>query len=637
MCGIFGWIKFRGRFGRDEVDNARAATSMLAHRGPNAEGFWHDGRLFLGHRRLSIIDLSDSANQPFRCADSNALLSFNGEIYNFVELRSQFDNTVPSFVTQSDTEVLYRALQAWGPAALHRFDGMFAGAYHDTDADQHLLFRDALGQKPLYYYEYPDGLIYASELRPILSLNGFSWKIDTPSFYRFLSNGYYGWDTSPIVGIKKLPPGHYLKIEKSQTNLVRWWHSVPGADPLQIDPDQAVETTAQLLDDACRKVLRSDVPVGVFLSGGIDSSLVLAHCRAFDPTLRSYSVGMPERDYDESEKARSVAKLVGSSSHHELHIGAAELRECLEVVLQKMDEPHGDPGFINMFALSRVAKPEITVALAGDGADELFCGYLPFKALGGVPLMNALPGFSATWMRRIAEFLPSSDTYLGFKFKALSWLNGFPADASKRANLWLSTLPAEALSRLMACNGHTDLSRNGRGGFFDFPGEVYDATASLSHSDQLSYFYQQVFLPEFVCHHTDRAAMMNGMEVRAPFLSPALIAFANRLPAAIRLRDGVTKWPLRRMLAQRGFPEEIVRQRKQGFTLPLARWQRQDLRDDVLALRDRPDALDGVIAVDSLRGLIDDHLEGRNNNYRLIHCLMVFNAWRLRYPALEFS
>ncbi len=630
MCGIFGWISFGEDLRAGQRASARVALRSLEHRGPDAEGTAELPGLFVGHRRLSIIDLSDAANQPFRSPESSALLTYNGEVYNYIELRPELEKLGVQFRTHSDTEVVYWALRHWGAGALARFDGMFAGAWHDPAADEHLIFRDAMGQKPLYYYLYDGGLIYASELRALLALEGFNWKIDRDNFRQFLSHAYYPWDTTPIQGIRKLLPGSLLRISRGKTEEHRWWQSTPGQDVFDITPDEAVDECVALLTDSCRKTLRSDVPVGVFLSGGIDSTLVYKLCAAEGRDPSAFTVTMSEPDYDEGAKAREVVSVTGSQGHHrEFDFNPVLLRQAMTDVFAKMDEPHGDPGYINAFAISKAARPDVTVAIAGDGADELFCGYLPFKAAQFAGFAEAFPDIFARGARKFAHMLPGSDGYVGLQFKLLSFLNGLGKPPLERFNLWLSTLDQSEFAALTGLNDGAEV--------FSFPPSLEAALADMNPLDQMSYCYQQIFLPEFVCHHTDRAAMLNGLEVRAPFLSTSLIRFANRLPSSIRMRDGVLKWPLRSALAKLGFSKSLVRQKKQGFTLPLARWQRRELAAGTRALCRMAESGEGLLDRVTLNRIVDSHLSGRRNLYRVIHCLEVFQAWRQRYPHLPVT
>ncbi|MGC6472214.1 MAG: asparagine synthase (glutamine-hydrolyzing) [Parvibaculales bacterium] len=637
MCGVFGWIKFNSELSDNEKAQAAQALLNLNHRGPDAQGVWQDSSVFMGHQRLSVIDLSADANQPFTVSGSNQYLSFNGEIYNFVELRDKLTALGYEHRTKSDTEVFFNVLKHWGSRGFNELDGMFAGAWYDKNNGRHILFRDALGQKPLYYFKDQENLIYASELGSILSLRGFNWRIDGGSFKNYLSSGYYGWDTTPILGIKKLLPGTFLEASGNTISISRWWDSKPGEEILDVSPDEAVDTTIALLDDACRLALRSDVPYGVFLSGGIDSSLLYQLCRRHDPNIASFTVGFKDADYDESEKAAQVVDFVGNGNHEVLNVDVRSIGHDITEVFERMDEPHGDPGYLNSYMLSKLARQKITVAIAGDGADELFCGYLTFRALRYARMMRFLPAVSLSAARRVLRLLPASDGYMSFQFKGLSFLNGMQGHQANRHNLWLSTLPDFQLKSLFVADENKQFDVHSRGGVYDFPPEVFDDVSDFSDADKLSYYYQKTFLPEFVSHHTDRASMLNSLEVRSPFLSPRIIEFANSLPHTIRNRQGTQKWPLRQALLKLGFAPSIVKQRKQGFTLPIARWQKTVLREDIERLGDLAEMTGGLIRKTAIEELVDDHLNGRGNNYRILHALMAFKAWQHRYPNLDFA
>ncbi|MBH76602.1 MAG: asparagine synthase (glutamine-hydrolyzing), partial [Dehalococcoidia bacterium] len=335
--------------------------------------------MYMGHQRLSIIDLSDAAAQPFQ-GDERFTLSFNGEIYNYLELRHELASEGRSFYTDSDTEVLLNVLAAWGTAGLRRLDGMFAGALHDQRTGEHLLFRDPLGQKPLYVHAYDGGIVYGSELRSLLSLPQFSWQLDREAFRSFIAHSYYPWRATPISGVEKLLPGCLIRVQGTSVSHERWWESVPGSEPLDLSFDEATSEFERLFERSCRISMRSDVPVGVFLSGGLDSSLVLDTCQRIAPDVQAFSVSMADEDYDESKKAAIAAAHVGVRQHS-ISLDEGTLLESFSALMKSLDEPHGDPGYVNTYFLSQACRPHITVALAGDGADELFAGYAPFKGI----------------------------------------------------------------------------------------------------------------------------------------------------------------------------------------------------------------------------------------------------------------
>jgi asparagine synthase (glutamine-hydrolysing) len=635
MCGLFGWLKFDSRLTDAEIQLAQLATSKLTHRGPDGFGDWTHNGIFMGHRRLKILDLSEKAAQPFKSCDGRYILSFNGEIYNYIELRGELRQIGFNFDTNSDTEVFLKAFQAWGPEAFLRFEGMFAAAIHDRKTNMHTLVRDHLGQKPLYYFQYEQGLIYASELGALMALECFNWSISHENFARFLFNSYYAWDTTPLKNVKKLLPGTMIQVQNGQTNLHRYWDSIPGDHLLGLTLDEASQQFTKLFDRACKISMRSDVPYGVLLSGGVDSSLILNACRKHNKDVSAYSVAMGEADFDESKKARDICNHLGIQNHHIYTLNKKNLYSAFEKYLQALDEPHGDPGFVNMLFLAQSCRKDITVALAGDGGDELFAGYAPFNGLWATPLVQMLQKPSWNFMNWGAKnFLPCTDGYLGLQFKALAYLQGFPAKNFLRYPLWLASMAPEDLTKL--CSGlHQDFfERSGQSGtLLDFAAKCMQGMESKSQVQQFLYFYQKIFLPEFVCLHTDRASMQSSFEVRSPFLLASIIEFANRIPDNLKLEKGILKSLLKNAMARYNFPPKILKQKKQGFTFPIARWLKSDLKPWLDGL-EREGYLCDLVNMDELKTLIDSHLIGKRNHYRILFNLIAFQAWRKNFPSI---
>lgn len=591
----------------------------------------------MGHRRLSIVDLSDAAHQPFVSDDGRHILIFNGEIYNFIELRDELASLGHVFHTRSDTEVMLKALVEWGNAALTKFDGMFAAAWHDRHRNRHLLMRDPLGQKPLYWCDTGKGVAYASEMRALLELEAVPHRLDRAAFVRYLANACHVWDETPVAGIHKLPPGCVLAIDNGQTRVERYWDQVPGQNQLDITDDEALDEFERLFDRSCAIAMRSDVPIGVMLSGGVDSALVLSSCHAINPQVQSFCVAMGEADYDESAKAHIVRDYLGIECHRDFVLDREGIVATLDDFLAHVDEPHGDPGFVNAMFLSRQVRKDITVGLAGDGGDELFAGYAPFAGLGPLPLLRRLPASLVDGLKSLVDLLPASDGYLGLKFKARAYLQGFPGDNDIRLPLWLSTLAPEQLALLCPSLGTEFFRRHaGGGGLFDPVARLPSQLGTASAMHHMLYYYQKIFLPEFVCAHTDRAAMAASLEMRSPFLSLPLVEFVNRLPDRFKAEGRDLKVLPRRLLQRRGFPTAITAQRKQGFTFPLARWLKSSLRDHVAALA-VDDALEGLVERSQVANLLEQHFSGRQNNYRILFNLLVFSAWRRRYPGLEIA
>ena len=634
MCGVFGWFSFGCALSEGEVNAAVKATATLAHRGPDNQGIWQSPNVFLGHRRLTIIDLSEAANQPFEY--NGGILIFNGEIYNYLELRETLEKLGHRFRTSSDTEVLAAAIVQWDVDAFQRFDGMFAGAWHDPARSRSLIFRDALGQKPLYWHSSAKRLVFASELRALLSIPQMNWRLDRSAFQRFAANAYYGWTETPVESIRKLPPGCVAIVESAQTKIQRYWHSTPGEEPRSCATRaEALDELEHLLRVACARTLRSDVPYGVFLSGGIDSALVLDFCKEANPDVHAYSVAMAEADFDESAKALAVARHLGITEHELFTLGEADIVDCYRTVSQLSDEPHGDPGIINSYFLAASVRKRITVGIAGDGGDELFAGYPPFQAVGISRWLKHAPAGAIAGLKKAAALLPNSDGYLGLKFKVTALLQGFPSDDSMRLPRWLACEAPESLQAVFKDAIHQNPGRLPVEKLFDIYAEVLNQTVNRSDVQQCLQFYQQVFLPEFVCMHTDRAAMLQSLEVRSPLLSPDLIMFANRLPDNYKRRGNTLKWLLRELAGRRGHPAHIVNQSKRGFTFPLARWMKGSLRATVQDLLfDDGWAQDDLVQASQIRRRFDRHMDGTENNYRILHNLAVFRAWRRSFPQV---
>ena len=636
MCGIIGWLKYENPLVDSEINEMRKALSSMRHRGPDFQGEWFSECIYMGHQRLSIIDLSSSANQPFIDENQQYVIAFNGEIYNYLELKAELIKEGCSFRTTSDTEVLLKAFIVWGKEAFLKFDGMFAAAIHDIRARKHYLFRDPLGQKPLYYYAYEGGLIYSSELRGILGLSKFPWRVDRNNFLKFLSNCCYMWDSTPLDGVKKLLPGHYLEIENGKPMLKRYWNSIPGENIEKLDLQEALRHFRKLFENSCGISMRSDVPYGVFLSGGIDSSLILVACHRFNDGIASFSVMMGEADFDESSKVNVVTEHLRIKLHHSYLMDSDSVQESVDAFFEFSDEPHGDPGFVNEYFLAKSCRPEVTVAISGDGADELFAGYLPFAALEKENLLEPLPGpviGGGRWFAR--QLLPGNDRYMGLKSKALAFLQGFPSQAATRFPLWLSAIAPEDLSRLCPWQAEEFFSRNGEPGtlFAAFEDELGQMDGK-SRNQMFLYYYQKFFLPEFVCMHTDRASMQSSLEVRSPYLSLPLVEFANKLPDHLKIHKGVLKRLLRQEMAKRGYPETIYGQKKQGFTFPLARWLKTVLKTRMEELLSPEQWDDNLIDVAFMQQLKDEHLNGKNNHYRILYNLMVFRQWLKSYPQI---
>lgn len=636
MCGFFGWFRPQNKLNNSETEHSLQSLRRLAHRGPDSESFWINPRktLFLGHRRLKVIDLSDAASQPMHDLSNRFHVVFNGEIYNFLSLKKQLERDGEILTTKSDTEVLLKIFIKYGVIeGLKQLEGMFSGAFYDSMEDMIWIFRDHLGQKPLYYFKTDSELIFASELQGIIGLSNFNWKISKINFARYVINSYYSLGDTPIENIHKLLPGTCSIYSGSELTTIRWWESIPGESHGQFTTsERVIDEFEDLFDKSCQLSSVSDVPMGLFMSGGLDSTLIASSSKKMKLDLQILHASMGDLDFDESWKANSVAKQLGIDNMMNISMDYSHIRGNFDKVTSVIDEPNGDPGFINAFALSEAAKKEISVVMTGDGADELLGGYLPFKALRYSPILDLVPKEMAKFFSSCLDFVKDGDGYLDFSFKARSFIAGAYNKNEPYIHRWLATTDEYEASKLMPHlveDGAMDLD-------YSCDRSISSNLNKLDPMNAQLYYYQKVFLPEFICLHTDRASMMNGLEARSPFLTKDIIEFCNKLPAQYKIKNGQQKWLIKSILKRRGFPKEIYEQKKQGFTFPIARMLKTILLKETMNLLSDGDLFGGVIKVKSLDRIIQDHLNGVRNNYRIIYTLIIFHAWRKRFPAITF-
>lgn len=568
MCGIAGV---------NANDNRAAIEGMLvkmsaaiAHRGPDADGTWiaPNANIGFAHRRLSIIDLSTAANQPMTSASGRYVLTYNGEIYNFQQLRSELERADYAFRSQSDTEVILAGIEIWGlEGALERFIGMFAFALWDADTGSVRLVRDRLGVKPLYYGFNQGQWAFASELKALESIDFLDYSLSMKATSLYLRYGYVPAPQSIYSGINKVPAGGIVTLDAkgSAPRVSQYWDIVSVAEHGQesrasYEPAEVVEKFAALLDDAVKLRMIADVPLGAFLSGGVDSSAVVAMMRRHSAQkIRTFTIGFHEPKMNEAIYARQVADHLGTD-HHEQYIGQAELAQYVDDITAIGDEPFADASILPTYILSRLAATEVKVVLSGDGGDELFAGYTHYQTAADEHAKNAkIPRA----VRRIYG-------------NALQALNG---GAGKLARI--GAMRAADTSEEL-CRGL--LSHWQRPTAILQQGENDDALwgdRNISfRSDISSYLMLRDsvrYLPDDILHKVDRASMATGLEARNPLLDHRIVEFAWQLPYALKRRNGETKWPLRQLL-ERHVPNSLIDRPKHGFGVPVSSWLSGDLR-----------------------------------------------------------
>ena len=629
MCGIAGFLRTGAGEPADD-DILRRMTRCLEHRGPDEEGLWSGSGAFLGSRRLCIIDI-EGGQQPVANEDGRIRVAFNGEIYNHHYLRRELEEKGHTFATRSDTEVLVHLWEDQGEAMLGRLNGMFALALWDERDRTLLLARDRMGKKPLYWGRFGGQTVFASEMRAMMAHPGVPRKVDPAALYRFLTLDYVPTPWSILEGVHKVTAGGYVLIRGEKTREDRYTDIRLPATPLEVSPTEAVDQVWDTLVRATGARLESEVPLGVFLSGGLDSSAVVAAMAEHMPAkdIRTFTIGFDDPSYDESGPARAVAEHFGTN-HHEHVLAGSDALEVVHECAAIADEPLGDYSLIPTFLLSRFTREQVTVALSGDGGDELFYGYPTFSAHKAARLLaGLLPGpLRSRWLPWLVSLLPAGDGDWSLDYKLLRFVRGLKYGTCERHFTWIGGMdPVTALGVL-----HPDLAGPLQG-LAPYP----DCDERLARCEgwpdlkALSYLYARLYLQDGVLVKADRASMAVGLEVRSPFLDPDMVSLAFALPASLSLNRGQTKVLLRKALKGR-VPESIIARPKKGFGMPLARWLRSDLRplvEEVLA----PDRIaeEGFFRPEAVTALVDAHLSGRANLRKELFNLITFELWLSRY------
>ena len=615
MCGICGVAGGNPAGGRELVGRM---CSALAHRGPDDEGSVHLDGVTLGMRRLSIIDL-EGGHQPMPNEDSTVWAIQNGEIYNHLELRELLVAAGHSFNTQSDTEVLVHGYEEWGEAMVDRLNGMFAFAVLDRRRGVVLLARDRMGIKPLHYAIDGKRLVFASELKALLRDPALRREIDPVALDQYLAYEFVPSPRSIVLRIDKLQPAHILtwSVRDGTHRIRRYWSPELGVADGHRSLDEESERLREVLRESVRKELISDVPLGVFLSGGIDSSAVAAMMTQLGGDVKSFSVGFADRSFDESRYARQVAHHLGTE-HRELTLEPDMLLGLIPKLPSLLDEPMGDASIIPTYLLSEFTRRHVKVALGGDGGDELFAGYPTLQAHRLAAYYLRAPrvlreGVVEPLVRR----LPVSRGNLSFDFRAKRFVGGARYPVAERHQRWMGSFNAQERAVLLAR---------------EVPHEVEDGEAAYADPlNQVLALDMRLYLENDILVKLDRASMMASLEGRVPLLNNDFVEYATHLPLNMKLRGLRSKFLLKRAL--RGLlPEAILNRPKKGFGIPVAHWFRGPLKEQLLSvLSPERIARKGFFDPAAVAALIGDHLDGRRDNRKQLWTLFAFELWHDGY------
>ena len=566
MCGITGFI------GNGSIDDLKSMSSALSHRGPDAEGCWQDSQagIYLAHRRLSIIDLA-GGSQPMWTQDQALGITYNGEIYNHKELRAELQSKGHIFKTShSDTEVLLHGYRQWGQELPSRLNGMWAFCIYDKNAEHLFLSRDRFGQKPLFYFRSNNTFAFSSELKSLALHSSLKPDISRLSLKKYFAYGYIPSPNTLYKNVYKLPAGYNLVVKTNSLayKKIQYWEFL--LDPFEKipkHPEQAWgEEIRNLLKRSVKRRMMSDVPLGIFLSGGIDSSSItaLAVEAAGKERIKTFSIGFSEASFDESGYSNLIARKFQTTHYHDV-FSVEKARDLLPEIFNRLDEPMGDSSILPTYLLCKNTRRNVTVALGGDGADELFAGYDPFKALKAANLYNKwIPGFIHPAIKAFFSVLPVSHNNMSFDFKVKRALKGLTYSAKLWNPIWIGTLDPSELSSLF--EEKTDIE------------DVYsEAIAYWDHCEQENLvdktiqFYIKLYLQDDILVKIDRASMLNSLEVRAPFLDIDFVDFVRRIPGNYKYRNGETKYILKKAF-EPVLPNKILYRPKKGFGIPVGKW-----------------------------------------------------------------
>lgn len=633
MCGIAGFTQLRG-MADDAEDLLRRMIAPLIPRGPDGEGVYLGRGIALGHRRLSIIDLESGA-QPMRSRDERYHIVYNGEIYNYLELRAALEQSGCIFQTHSDTEVLLEQFALDGVAALQVCNGMFACAIWDEAEERLFLARDRIGVKPLYYCVRAGEIIFGSELKALLAHPRVERRLQPLSVSKYFTYGYIPAPHTIFEGIYKLQPGGYLFFDRNGLHLDRYWDIPLEDNPLSDrNVDEWAEDLLGLLRDSVKKRLRSDVPVGLFLSGGLDSSTVTAlAARESSSELHSFSIGFDDPSYDESPYARRVAAICGTK-HHEEILTLQRAATLFPEIMQKLDEPLADASIVPTYFLSGLAAKHVKVVLGGDGADELFAGYAAFQAHKVVQNLSFLPASWRDGLRHVVQRLPVSHRYASAEFLMQQFVKGLGLSPEVRFLLWLGCYGNSEKKQLLSADLQQLLMREDA--FEDISGHIRQSGLK-GDFQRLQYLCLKLYLQDDILLKVDRASMAHSLEVRAPFLDRDVVEYASRIRPDDKLRGLTTKYVLKR--AVRGLlPTDIINRRKAGFMMPVSLWLQQNMRDTIEDLcSGTAIAQTGLFDPVFVRRILDEHFEGRCDHRKQIYPLLCFMAWFRNYaPSTGF-
>ncbi|HKP69442.1 MAG TPA: asparagine synthase (glutamine-hydrolyzing) [Pyrinomonadaceae bacterium] len=649
MCGITGWLNLNKSESNDAEAILHSMCETIVHRGPDSEGVWTDDRVGLGMRRLSIIDLK-TGDQPVFSCDRSVIVMMNGELYNYREVRAELEKKGHKFTTHSDTEILPHLYEEYGEALVDHINGMYAFSLWDTRAKKLIIARDRFGEKPLYYGVFDGKLVWASEPKALLAHPSVKPEIDLNALRHYVSFDYVPAPMSIYKGVSKLPAAHMIVVDGDETRVRRYWDltwdaanlslqsgrttnslSPNGSNaPANLSLPSAATELRDLLSDAVRMRLVSDVPLGILLSGGIDSSTVAAFATQHaTERVKTFSIGFEEDSFDESKYARQVAKHL-NTEHYEDKLSATTAGDLIGEIGKWLDEPMSDGSLIPTFLLARFVRKYVTVALGGDGGDELFAGYPMYYAHGIAAKYNAIPSFIRSGLiEPVVNALPVSTSNLSFDYKAKRFIRAAKFDDVARHHSWFGSFSTDQHEKLFSKDVIAATNKD----IYTAVRELVNASDARQIVERMQYADINYYLAEDILTKVDRAAMAVSLETRAPFLDPRVGQFAASIPVEYKLQGKSGKVILKEAMKDL-LPHEILHRPKKGFGIPIAEWLKgrlNSLMHDMLS----PERLNsqGLFNSDYVQRLIREHESGAASHHKELWTLLVFELWLNNFSA----
>lgn len=615
MCGIAGFV------GKGDLKTLEEMVSTITYRGPDDKGYFFKDGVGLGFRRLSIIDIK-GGHQPMTNEDGSIILICNGEIYNFTTLR---DDLVKhhTFISQSDIEVIIHLYEDLGEEVFTKLDGMFAIALWDRRKNKLIVARDRLGKKPLYYSHFASSFIFGSEPKSILKHPIIEKRVSPQSVLLYAVYEYIPTPYSIFQNIHKLEPGSYGVFSNNTFSIHSFW-KIPPKPSIYMTESQWLNGMEERINDSVAKRLVADVPLGIFLSGGLDSSSIAYYAQknSIQP-VHTYSIGFAENSYDETKYARLAADYLGTI-HHEQQCTSSDAVNIYQEVFEKLDEPLADASIIPTYLLSQFAKQEITVALGGDGSDELLMGYPNFLAHRFMNQYKRLPAIFRSAVSSLSTYLPVSSGYFSFGFKINRFLKGMDYMPVQQDLVWRGSFSPDILQKLFVSEYTSRLDHSE--GFK----QILWRLKGFEHEDlnfQLSILYLTQYLPDDILVKVDRASMYNSLEVRTPFLDHTLVEYILAMPTNLKLSGLVQKYALKRIMKGK-LPNTLLTRKKQGFAMPVSDWLRGPFKNRLLDLCSSASLeTQGIFNPSYITSLIRNHMDHKEDNRKELWTILVFQEW----------